>query len=75
VVDLDSTLTLLAFSLGVACRHVLVKPWIIVPLRNLLVALWSVFSIVASSPHLKHPLGWTGVVVLLFLVGVFRTLP
>jgi hypothetical protein len=57
VIDLGSTLTLLAFSLGVACRHGLVKPWIIVPLRRLLITRWAVVSIVAKFATLEIAIG------------------
>jgi hypothetical protein len=57
VIDLDSALILLASSFGVACRRVLVKPWIIVRLRRVLVALWAVVSIVAKFATLEASVG------------------
>jgi hypothetical protein len=66
VIDLDSALTLLVFSLGVACRHVLVKPWIIVPLRCLLVALWAFVSKMSKFTTLEAStrLDWSSCIVI-----------
>jgi hypothetical protein len=66
VVDLDSALIFLAFSLGVACMCVLVKPWIVVPLRRLLVAHWAIVSIVAKFTTLEAStrLDWSSCIVI-----------
>jgi hypothetical protein len=66
VIDLGYALTLPAFSLGVACRRVLVKPWIIVSLMCLLVALWAVVSIVAKFTTFEAStrLDWSSCIVI-----------